>query len=231
MRVSLFFYSFFFISLSFAAPIQEGISYEETGGSELTEVQEETPDFELVKIPEPKKVVPKKKAKKKSHKGIVSTGRSFRGLCRQSNESSMKNTLKHVNAHRRRYGRVPLKWSTSCGKFANFVAKRNADAGRSGIDIRHYDRLKNQNQVRSIMKSLGLDYNLSNFNENVAWGGKFSGGSRLEPPLCRPIEVIKGWISSPGHNKNMLDSRWRYMGISRIIARNGEVHWAQCFHK
>jgi uncharacterized protein YkwD len=51
--------------------------------------------------------------------------------------------------------------------------------------------------------------------ENLAWGS----GS-----LGAPRQIVRAWMNSPGHRRNMLDSRYREIGIG-VIA-NGPVRTA-----
>jgi uncharacterized protein YkwD len=49
--------------------------------------------------------------------------------------------------------------------------------------------------------------------ENIAWG---TGG------LATPRQIVQAWMKSPGHRRNMLDRRYREIGIG-VIA-NAPVH-------
>ncbi|WP_370288410.1 CAP domain-containing protein [Nocardioides sp.] len=52
--------------------------------------------------------------------------------------------------------------------------------------------------------------------ENIAQG--FSG----------PVAVVKAWMGSPGHRRNILDCRLRDLGVG-VVLLNGELWWTQNF--
>jgi uncharacterized protein YkwD len=41
-------------------------------------------------------------------------------------------------------------------------------------------------------------------------------------------EVVAGWLASPGHCANIMDSRFEHMGIAVATgARRGRIYWVQ----
>jgi uncharacterized protein YkwD len=46
--------------------------------------------------------------------------------------------------------------------------------------------------------------------ENLYWEG----------PSTTARRVVKGWMGSPGHRKNMLSRSWRYLGVGAVKAVN-----------
>jgi len=43
-------------------------------------------------------------------------------------------------------------------------------------------------------------------------------------------EVVAGWLASPGHCANIMDSRFRNIGVGLVIGRKrGEIYWVQTF--
>jgi uncharacterized protein YkwD len=41
-------------------------------------------------------------------------------------------------------------------------------------------------------------------------------------------EVVAGWMASPGHCANILDARFREMGLGHVAgSRRGHVYWVQ----
>lgn len=52
--------------------------------------------------------------------------------------------------------------------------------------------------------------------ENIAQG--FSG----------PVAVVRAWMASPGHRRNILDCRLRDLGVG-VVLLNGELWWTQNF--
>lgn len=69
-----------------------------------------------------------------------------------------------------------------------------AHVSRSGGDV--VDRLNRVGYMRGASRWL--------VGENLAWGG----GSR-----STPREIMRSWMHSPGHRRNVLDSRFRELGI------------------
>jgi len=43
-------------------------------------------------------------------------------------------------------------------------------------------------------------------------------------------EVVAGWLASPGHCANIMDSRFRHIGIGLGVGRGrGQIYWVQSF--
>ncbi|EFA78963.1 hypothetical protein PPL_08431 [Heterostelium album PN500] len=42
-------------------------------------------------------------------------------------------------------------------------------------------------------------------------------------------EVMRGWMNSPGHRRNILSPSINRMGSSKIISSTGRSYWTQCF--
>lgn len=59
--------------------------------------------------------------------------------------------------------------------------------------------------------------NLSLVGENVAYG------------YTSPGAVQKAWMNSPGHRANILESRYRFMGVGVASADNGTLYYAVVF--
>lgn len=63
-----------------------------------------------------------------------------------------------------------------------------------------------------------LEHGKGPFAENIARGYETSKG------------VVAGWMNSKGHRANILNSRYRYIGVSAYISTNtGVVWWCQRF--
>lgn len=41
--------------------------------------------------------------------------------------------------------------------------------------------------------------------------------------------VMEAWKNSPGHNANMLEPRYKYVGVGFSVDANGRLYWAQEF--
>ncbi|BDF33973.1 hypothetical protein CE91St62_20380 [Lachnospiraceae bacterium] len=53
--------------------------------------------------------------------------------------------------------------------------------------------------------------------ENIAWGQK------------SPQEVMKGWMNSPGHRANIMNSRYTTIGVGHYQNQKGTNYWTQLF--
>jgi len=53
--------------------------------------------------------------------------------------------------------------------------------------------------------------------ENIAWGSE---------ELATPFETVKSWMQSPGHRRNILDRRYRDIGIGIAVGAPEEVDGA-----
>lgn len=63
--------------------------------------------------------------------------------------------------------------------------------------------------------AITVEYNLA--GENLVGGGIFSSDT-LEGIVNEAVNV---WLNSPGHKRNMMDSRWRETGVGVYITENG----------
>jgi uncharacterized protein YkwD len=54
-------------------------------------------------------------------------------------------------------------------------------------------------------------------SENIAYGFE------------TPFEVVRAWLNSPGHRRNIRDSDWRYLGVGVAESRSGGFFWTQDF--
>ena len=54
------------------------------------------------------------------------------------------------------------------------------------------------------------------YGENIAWG------------YSTPRDVMKGWMTSPGHKTNILNGGYRTIGIGCLVTKKG-TYWVQCF--
>ncbi|MCU0079603.1 CAP domain-containing protein [Extibacter muris] len=53
--------------------------------------------------------------------------------------------------------------------------------------------------------------------ENIAWGQK------------SPQEVMKGWMNSPGHRANIMNSKYTTIGVGHYQNQKGTNYWTQLF--
>lgn len=65
------------------------------------------------------------------------------------------------------------------------------------------------------LKEQGVSYIGS--GENIAWGQN------------SPEEVMRGWMNSPGHRANILNSKFTKMGVGHFQNARGTNYWTQLF--
>lgn len=56
-----------------------------------------------------------------------------------------------------------------------------------------------------------------------AWGENVATGQ------TSPEQVVREWMNSPTHRRNILDPNFRQMGVGQTVAANGRTYWAQEF--
>ena len=66
-----------------------------------------------------------------------------------------------------------------------------------------------------MMKQFGISY--SSAGENIAKGQK------------TPEAVMNGWMNSPGHRANILNSNFTEIGVGYVTDSNGTTYWVQHF--
>ena len=66
-----------------------------------------------------------------------------------------------------------------------------------------------------MMKQFGITYTAA--GENIAKGQK------------TPEAVMNGWMNSPGHRANILNSSFTEIGVGYVTDSNGTTYWVQMF--
>ncbi len=66
-----------------------------------------------------------------------------------------------------------------------------------------------------MMRSMGIKY--TSAGENIAKGYR------------TPDAVMKGWMNSPGHKANILNSNFTEIGIGYVTDSSGAGYWVQMF--
>lgn len=66
------------------------------------------------------------------------------------------------------------------------------------------------------LSGLGV-YPFTGLGENIAYGFR------------TPAAVMDGWMNSPGHRSNILNSNWKYIGVGKMTGANGVPYWVQFF--
>ncbi|WP_030411829.1 CAP domain-containing protein [Streptomyces sp. NRRL S-1448] len=114
--------------------------------------------------------------------------------------------LKLVNSERSKAGCSPLKLNAKLTKAAQDHSKDMAAHGNmshTGSD--------GSDPGQRITRA---GYNWSAYGENVAYG------------YSSPASVMKGWMNSPGHKRNILDCSFKELGVG--LAQPGD-YWTQDF--
>lgn len=115
-----------------------------------------------------------------------------------------KATVCLLNVERRKAGRAPLKANTGLAlagqRHARDMVKKRYFAHNSlgGGDFKA--RIAKTGYLKGAGAILG---------ENLAWGSH---------DLATPRAIVKGWMKSPGHKANILQPRFREVGIGIVRA-------------
>ena len=131
-----------------------------------------------------------------------------------SNKQFEQEVLSLVNQARKRRGLKPLSLHPELTNAARYHAKDMATENYFEHDS--YDRLANGRKKRIGSFSDRLrsfsQVNWSGWAENIAMGHN------------SPKAVMKSWMTSKGHRVNLLNARYRYIGIAYI-----DGYWVQSF--
>jgi uncharacterized protein YkwD len=142
---------------------------------------------------------------------VVSTDRSSDAesviLSDEAKENMVKSIHDLVNKHRKRKGLPMLAWSDHFAKASEnhsvSMMRGRTAFGHNGFESR----------VKSIAAKEG---NLKAWAENVAKGEM---GAE---------EVVKGWLNSPGHRKN-IEGKYNITGIGIAQKKDGTIFFTQIF--
>ena len=111
-----------------------------------------------------------------------------------------------VNRERAANGLPVLKYSDELSKAANTRAK----------EIQSYFSHTRPDGRSCFTAVTDMDIRYRYIGENIAYGQR------------SPVEVMNGWMNSPGHRANILSPNVEYMGIG-VAQRNGVYYWTQFF--
>lgn len=117
--------------------------------------------------------------------------------------------LRLVNAERTSRGIAPLSMSNS--RLTNAAQKR-ADE----ITITFSHTRPNGTQCSTVLDEYSVSWRA--FGENIAAG------------YPTPASVVEGWMNSPGHRANILNSSYTQIGIGYVYdSTNHRAYWSQIF--
>ncbi len=115
--------------------------------------------------------------------------------------------LQLVNAERAKGGLSPLSTTSALSSAAN---KRAEETVQSFSHTR-----PNGTSFSTVLAEYGISYRAS--GENIAYGQR------------SPQEVVTGWMNSPGHRANIMNSSFNKIGIGVYQSSNGTIYWSQLF--
>lgn len=116
-----------------------------------------------------------------------------------------KRILKQTNKHRKKHGCKKLKNNKKLRKAARKHSKRMAKSRT----LSH--QLPGEPPLGTRITRAGYR-NWRGVAENIAYG------------YGSPKAMVKAWMKSPGHRKNILNCRYRHLGVGVIL--KGGVPWA-----
>ncbi len=120
-----------------------------------------------------------------------------------------KKVLELVNVERSKNGLKPLTMNANLSKTATLksqdMAKLNYFSHTSPTYGSPFD----------MMKKYGISYRTA--GENIAMG------------QTTPEQVMQGWMNSPGHRANILNSSFTQLGVGVAKNSNGQLYWTQQF--
>jgi uncharacterized protein YkwD len=117
--------------------------------------------------------------------------------------------LRYVNDYRRSKGLASLQALDVATQQA-YVHSKNMATGKTGFGHTGFKQ-----RVEVIQKTMGVSY-VSASAENVATG------------QLSAKEVVKGWINSPGHKRN-IEGNYTLTGIGTYKDREGNIYFTQIF--
>lgn len=115
--------------------------------------------------------------------------------------------LSYVNKHRQTLGLAPLQLFGMATQQA-YLHSKNMALGTTAFGHDGFDQ-----RIQQIKKSFGW---VTASAENVAYG------------QLSAREVVKGWLNSPGHKRN-IEGDYRYTGIGYYRDQRGVIYFTQIF--
>lgn len=120
-----------------------------------------------------------------------------------------KKVVDLVNAERAKNGLKPLTMNASLNKTATLKSQDMAKLGYFDHNSPTYG------SPFDMMKKYGISYRTA--GENIAMG------------QTTPEQVMNGWMNSPGHRANILNSSFTQIGVGVAKNSSGRLYWTQQF--
>lgn len=120
-----------------------------------------------------------------------------------------KRVVELVNAERAKQGLKPLTMNAQVNKTATLKSQDMAKLGYFDHNSPTYG------SPFDMMKKYGISYRTA--GENIAMG------------QTTPEQVMKGWMNSPGHRKNILNASFTQIGVGVAKNSSGRIYWTQQF--
>jgi uncharacterized protein YkwD len=116
-----------------------------------------------------------------------------------------------LNRYRNSHGLRPLQLEIGLMRSAIWKAQHMAHFFYFG----HSDPAPPVN--RGVPQRLAACGFVSSGSENIAYG------------YDTADQVMRAWLRSPGHRRNIESRSWRYLGVGVAVSRRGGTFWAQDF--
>lgn len=129
------------------------------------------------------------------------------GIENENNVSYVRRVVELVNKERAKEGLTKLALDTKLEKAANIRAEE--------IQTSFSHTRPNGSSFSTVLKENGISYRGS--GENIAWG------------QLSPEEVVKGWMNSPSHRANIMNSKFTKIGVGHMQNSAGRNYWVQLF--
>lgn len=147
--------------------------------------------------------------------GTAATQRQFVARTASTTNTSGKEddafeqrVLELINQERAKHGLSPVRYNGTLDNAAEKHAAHMAIVGKMAHDGIGDGDPGERIRAEGFRKSWG---------ENVATG------------QTSPEQVVREWMNSPTHRRNILDPNFQQMGVGYVTASNGRSYWAQEF--
>jgi uncharacterized protein YkwD len=116
-----------------------------------------------------------------------------------------------VNRYRAEVGLRPLRISAPLTRSAEWKARHMA----------HFRYFGHSDPAPPVSRTV--------FQRLYACGFGSSGSENIAYGYRSARAVVRAWLGSPGHRRNIEMPRWKYMGVGVASTRGGIIFWAQNF--